>query len=320
MNGWFIFAMIIAMLAGACGLVSLATKGDRGKKKPGGDPTDGAYAHGLSRLFFWGLTVVAAIMVFFCSFTPVGPREIGVVSTFGSLTGHLGSGPNMIWPWEQETTIDGSYQYTEETFKVRIAGGQTADATVQVNWNATQEAADDIYGNFKNTLGMEKKLLDPSLNKATNTALDGYNPLVALASGAKIGTADNPSTAQLGANILALLQPLVGRDIQINNFNLKPLTYDVSVQNQLNTAYTQAGKTVQAQLAEKTAQAQALANQALQQGLAGDPLVLVQQCMTAISSGEFKPPPGFTCWPGAGSGIVLPTSTTTTTTTPAKGK
>jgi regulator of protease activity HflC (stomatin/prohibitin superfamily) len=298
-QGLFIGAIILALIA--VGLFALsrilrsapgATDGDRFAVK----------------VIAWFFAAGTAVTLLFCSYNPVGAREIGVVTLAGSLEGHTGPGPNFLPPWDNLTTIDDSYQLTDETFTVRIAGGQTAQATVQVRWNAVEAAADEIYGNYKTTNGMEKGLLDPEVNVATNTVLGGYSPLDALATGAKAGTTDNPSTAQLGARIEAVLKGRVGDVISVRTFNLKPLVYDAAVQAQINAATNQAAKTIVANEAVKTAAAQAAANKALEVNLATNPLVLVQQCFTAIASGEFKPPAGFSCWPGQGSGVVIPSS------------
>ncbi len=299
MQGLFVFAVVLAAAAVATFIVlrTVFSEADRSARR-------------MVSAVAWGLTGGAAVTLFMCSYNPVGPRDIGVVTAGGRLDGHLPPGYNFTAPWVTVTSIDDSYQLTDETITVRIAGGQTAQAPVQVRWNAVEAAADDIFGNYKTTKGMEKGLLDPDLNVATNTVLNRYNPLNALASGAPAGTPPNPDTAQLGARIEALLEKHVGADIRIATFNLQPLVYDDAVQNQINAATGQQAKTVVAQEAEKTAAAQAAANKALEAGLVNNPLVLVQQCMTAIASGEFKPPAGFSCWPGSGSGVVIPAEAT----------
>jgi regulator of protease activity HflC (stomatin/prohibitin superfamily) len=320
MNGWFIFALVIALFAAACGIMARMSKESRGKTNQKGAASDEAIAHGVFRLLFWILSVVTAIMVFSCSWTPVGPREIGVVSTFGKLTGHLGSGPNLIPPWSQETTIDGSYQPTDDSFTVRIAGGQTATANVYIRWNATQGAADDILANYKNTAGLEKGLLKPELNKAVNTVLEGYDPITPITDGIKAGTIGNPSTAQLSAQIETVLQSRISPDITVDTLVLQPLAYDPTVQGRINSITNQFVKTDVAKQSIQTALAQAQANNDLAASLNDNPLVLVQQCMTGLADGAIKLPAGGSCWPGQGSGVVIPAVTSTTTTTPAKGK
>jgi regulator of protease activity HflC (stomatin/prohibitin superfamily) len=307
-SGIFTFAIIVAAFTVGFAVLARLSHSEKGKRTSRGGLADGALVHAWA----FGLAVSCAaftcLLVFVSSFNIVGTRDIGIVTSFGALAGHEGPGPDLTAPWDNVTTIDDSYQLTDETFTVRIAGGQTAQATVQVRWNAAVPAADDIFANYKTTAGLQSGLLDPELNAATNTVLDGYDPITPLATGAKAGSPTNPSTVQLGGLIETALKGRVGSDINIATLNLKPLTYDTTVQNQINAATNQAAKTVVATEAEKTASAQAAANKLLEQNLANNPLVLVQQCMSAWAAGQITVPAGGSCWPGSGSGIVIPTA------------
>jgi regulator of protease activity HflC (stomatin/prohibitin superfamily) len=252
-----------------------------------------------------GLTTVILVLV--ASWNPVGTQDIGIVTSFGRPVGHVGPGANFTAPWDSVTAMDEAVQLTDDTFTVRIAGGQTAQATLQVRWQVAPGAADDVFRNYRNsTSGVENGLLTPELNAATNAVLDGYDPLTPLATGAAAGTPANPSTTQLATQIQQALKPRLSGDVQIITLVLKPLAYDDTVQGRINSVLAQTAKTDVAKQSELTAQAQAKANAILQQSVAGNPLVLVQQCMTAIADGTFTPPAGFSCWPGNGSGVVIP--------------
>jgi regulator of protease activity HflC (stomatin/prohibitin superfamily) len=302
MQGLFIFAIVLAVVAGifltVAYLIRASTDEDVAGARVVLRAAGGIFAAG------------AAVTVFFCSFNAIGTRDIGVVTSFGRLSGHLGSGIGFTAPWDRVTTIDDSYQLTDETFTVRIKGGQTAQAQLQVRWNAVQDAADDIFANYKTTAGMEKGLLSPELNVAANTVLEDNDPITPLATGAAPGSPKNPNTAQLGAAVKAYLTGRVGNDINVQTLNLKPLAYDTAVQNQINAATNQAAKTVVAKEAEQTATAQAAANKALEQGLVNNPMVLVQQCFTGLADGTIQNQPGFSCWPGSNSGVVIPSAGT----------
>jgi regulator of protease activity HflC (stomatin/prohibitin superfamily) len=314
MPGTFLFAIILAVFAIAAALAGIPAKRayaqarERASRDRLSRPSDVPPYPGILAgvaAFLGGLAVILTLV---SSFNPVGTREIGIVTSFGELAGHLSPGPNFTAPWDSVTTIDDAYQLTDETFTVRIAGAQTAQATVKVRWNAAVTAADDIFQNYKTTAGVESGLLTPELNAATNSVLDGYDPVAPLATGAAPGTATNPNTTQLGARIQAALVARLGGDVNIKTLVLLPLVYDSTVQHQINNVSAQVGKTDVAQQAEKTAQAQATANKLLEQNLAGNPLVLVQQCMSAWAAGEITVPSGASCWPGSNSGIVIPSA------------
>jgi regulator of protease activity HflC (stomatin/prohibitin superfamily) len=313
-----IFAIVLAVIAVVCAgarvpvkrVVTVSAERTSAVRRPYDDDPVPAPAILLGAAVFFA--VFAAVMVLVSSFNPVGTRDIGVVTSFGRLAGHLGPGINFTAPWDYVTSIDDSYQVTDDTFTVRIAGGQTAQATVQLRWDANAAAADDIFRNYKTTAGLEAGLLTPELNAATNAVLDGYDPLTPLASGAAAGTPGNPSTTQLGTQIQSALAARTGQDISIATLVLKPLVYDPTVQARINSITNQVAKTDVAKQSELTAQAQAAANKDLEANLADNPLVLVQQCMSGLNDGDITPVAGFSCWPGSNSGIVIPSASSTT--------
>lgn len=296
-----ILLIIFVVIAIVAGVLTAAT---REKAKNDQDIHDARVALRIVR----ALTITAAVLtLFFTSFNPVGTRQEGIVTSYGRVVGHLGPGPNLTWPWEQVTSMDEAVQLTDETFTVRITGGQTAQATVQIRWRVPAEASNDVFQNYKNaTSGVENGLLTPELNVAANTVLDGYDPITPLVENLKPGTPNNPTTAQLATSIQNVLTPRLNGDVQVITLVLKPLVYDKTVQNNINRVTEQEALTAIAQQSVQTATQQAAANKIAQKALASDPLVLVQQCLTALANGKFTPPAGFSCWPGANSGIVIP--------------
>ena len=294
MPGTFLFAIILAVLA----LLVFA-----GRRFAGSDAKPGlAVIGGLFGVIAVALTIASC-------WNPVPTQDIGIVTSFGQPLGHLGAGANWTAPWDQVTDMDEAIQVTDSTFTVRIAGGQTAQATIQARWRISPAAADDVFRNYKNsTSGVENGLLTPELNASANSVLDGYDPLTPLATGAAAGTPGNPTTTQLATQIQSTLTGRVGADVQIITLVLKPLVYDSTVQDRINSVLAQTAKTDVAKQSELTAQAQARANQIAESALSSNPLVLVQQCMNAIADGQLNPPAGFSCWPGSGSGVVIPSA------------
>lgn len=301
MPGLMILAIVFAIIALVAGAGARAMKGAAARD-------DDAAAGRVALLVITGLMVFGVVATTFASsFNPVGTREEGVVTSFGRTVGHVGPGPNFTNPFDQVTDIDEAVQLTDETFTVRITGGQTAQATVQIRWRVAQGASDDVFQNYKNsTSGVQNGLLTPELNVAANTVLDGYDPITPLVENLKPGTPDNPTTAQLATSIQSILTPRLNGDVDVITLVLKPLVYDGTVQNNINRVTEQKALTAIAEQSVQTATAQAQANKIAAGELASDPLVLVQQCFTALADGKITPVAGFSCWPGAGSGIVLP--------------
>lgn len=303
MPGSFIAAIVFAVIAGLLVLAGIAIR------LAGGGDDDAKFASATACVIGVLFAVVTVALAIASAWNPVPTQDIGIVTSFGQPVGHLGPGANWTAPWDQVTDMDEAVQLTDETFTVRIAGGQTAQATVQVRWQISPPAADDVFRNYRNsTSGVQNGLLTPELNAATNAVLDGYDPLTPLATGAAAGTPGNPSTTQLATEIQQALTPRLGGDVRLITLVLKPLAYDGTVQSRINSVLAQTAKTDVARQSELTATAQAKANEIIQQSLANNPLALVQQCMNAISDGAFSPPAGFSCWPGQGSGVVIPSA------------
>jgi regulator of protease activity HflC (stomatin/prohibitin superfamily) len=241
----------------------------------------------------------------FSSFNAVGTYDIGVTTSFGRVVSYVGPGANWVPPWDNMTTVDESVQQTDDNITVRVAGQQTATADVKLRWQIVPSATDSLFKQYKgSTANVGTALVKPELNVAMNSVYDGYDPILPLSTGAKAGTPDNPSTAQLSAQVQSALSAKIGSQVRIDTLIVEPLKYDQTVENRINSVLAQTAKTDVAKQSIITAQAQAAANKALQENVT--PLTLVQQCMTAISDGQLNPPAGFSCWPGSGSGVVIP--------------
>lgn len=310
MPGTFLFAIIFAVIAIGCAVARVpAKKAHAGAVAAARRPDELVPVPGILLAVTAVFGALAAILTLLSSWNPVPTQDIGIVTSFGQPTGHLGAGAHFTAPWDQVTDMDEAVQVTDTTMKVKIAGQQIADATVAIRWQINATASDDIFRNYKNsTSGVENGLLLPELNSAMNTVYDGYDPVAPLATGAAPGTATNPTTAQLASQVQALLASKVGGDVTVITLVVQPLQYDDTVQQRINSVLAQTAKTDVAKQSELTAEAQARANEIIEQSVANNPLVLVQQCMNAIADGTFTPPAGFSCWPGTGSGVVIPAS------------
>ena len=299
MPGLFIFAIgagILFVLSGGIAVIAgLAGRNDD-------DAVGVAIGAGLVSVV---CLLAAVLSTIFSSFNSVGTYDIGVTTSFGRVISYVGPGPHWIAPWENMVKVDESVQQTNDELTVRVAGQQTAVANVRLRWQIIPSATDSLFKLYKgSTQNVGTALVTPELNVAMNSVYDGYDPILPLSTGAKPGTPDNPSTAQLSSQVQAALEAKIGSQIKIDTLIVQPLKYDQTVENRINSVLAQTAKTDVAKQSIITAQDQAAANKALQQNVT--PLTLVQQCMTAISDGQLNPPAGFSCWPGSGSGVVIP--------------
>lgn len=303
MNGLFVFTIILALAT----LVALALGGVLVAASKGPEGDEDLMAGGIVSLVIGGfLALGTALALIFSSFNSVGTYDIGVTTSFGKVLSYVGPGAHWIAPWENMSLMDESVQSLDYGAKVRLAQQQTAQATVHLRVRVQPGATDALFKLYKgNTANVMTGLVEPKLNEAMNTVLGGYNPITPLSTHAPEGTAGNPTTAQFSDEITSVLNHEIGSQVQIISLVLKPLNYDPEVDNRINSVISQTAKTDTAQEAIKTAQAQAQANKIAKTALSNNPLVLVQQCMTAIADGQLNPPVGFSCWPGGSSSNIL---------------
>ena len=309
MPALFVVAIIFAIFTLVFLAVALLTKKHKGTTDKYGEVSGGAAVHVTSWVLVGVFGFGTVMATLFSSFNAVGTYDEGVTTSFGKVISYVGPGANWIPPWDNMTTMDESVQPTNDTLTVRVAGQQTAVATVKLRWQIIPGSTDSLFRLYKgSTANVGTGLVIPDLNLAMNGVYDGYDPILPLSTGALPGTPENPTTGQLSAEVEAALKAKIGSQVKIDTLIVQPLKYDQTVENRINSVLAQRAKTDVAKQSIITANDQALANKALQQNVT--PLTLVQQCMTAIADGQLNPPAGFSCWPGSGSGVVIPSSST----------
>jgi SPFH domain/Band 7 family protein len=254
------------------------------------------------------LALIAGVLsTVFSSFNAVGTYDIGVTTSFGKVQSYVGPGAHWIAPWDNMSLMDESVQPIDDSLTVRVAGQQTAQAEVKLRVQLVPSATDSLFKQYKgNTQNVITALVKPELNAAMNSVYDGYDPILPLSTGAKAGTPDNPSTQQLSDAVKAKLTAAIGQQVMVNTLIVQPLKYDQTVENRINSVLAQTAKTDVAKQAEITAQAQAAANNTIQASLAKNPLVIANNCVNGLIDGQITNEPGFSCWPGSGSGVVIP--------------
>lgn len=299
MPGLFVFAIILGVISLVCWGVTVVAGIAASKEENAVGVAIGA------GIIAFIVGCGSGLAIIFSSFNSVGTYDIGVTTSFGKVLSYVGPGAHWIAPWENMSLMDESVQPINETLTVRVAGQQTAQADVKLRVQLVPSATDSLFKLYKgNTQNVISSLVLPSLNVAMNSVYDGYDPILPLSTGAKPGTPDNPSTGQLSAQVQAALSARIGTQVKVDSLIVAPLKYDQTVENRINSVLAQTAKTDVAKQSVITAENQARANEVLKQNVT--PLTLVQQCMTAIADGQLNPPAGFSCWPGSGSGVVIP--------------
>lgn len=255
------------------------------------------------------LTLIAS------SYAEVGTKTIGIETSFGKPVGHLSTGLHWIRPWGSVTDMDEAVQVDNYTgqycIDVRIADQQTACLVAKVRWQIKTSAADELFGNYKNsTSGVQDGLLEPELSNVANTVFDSYDPIALLNSGIPSGSKGNPTVPQMGVLVKAALVKDIGKQINIVSLSTPTIQYDTTVQSRINSVLTQKANTQIAQQQIQTNTAQAKANQALEKSLSNDPNVLVSKCLDLqgemVAKGMQPVTSCFASSGGGGSTVVVP--------------
>lgn len=259
--------------------------------------------------------VIGGLILIGSTVVQVHAKEIGVVTAFGRPTGEIGAGLHLKWPWQSVTKINETIftdTYADNAaLPVRLGDGNTASVSATIRWHVDPTAADYIYANYRSDNPAESlrdAVVDTQFKAAVNQVFSSYNPT------ANINALSfSPNYEAMGKAITTSMidrvkdasgEPLVVLD----GVTVAGIQYSQATEQRINSIVAQAAKTEQAIQAEQTARAQAKANQLLAASLR-DPAVLVSKCLDELASGAFTPPAGFSCWPGSGSGVVIPSAT-----------
>ena len=269
--------------------------------------------------------VLAIFFILISTLTVVGTRNSGVVSVFNKPTGEtLPAGLHMKLPWEKVTDIDASIKVVEyfgdDAIQVKIADGGDAKISVSYRWRINPDAADKVFQDYRNSdLDIEdairKALVSTNVKSAINEEFGKYDPL----SGANLEnlTPEQLATAEINVvpdyeafnaaiqtNVEAKIANL-GDLVDIQSITISAVQLPENTQNRIN-AFNAAVQDTKIALQEvATKQAQAEGNNQLAASLQ-DPNVLVSKCFDALAAGQFVLPAGGSCWPGGGSGVVIP--------------
>lgn len=294
--------LILAIIAGAiAGVLYLAAAG----LKSSGSATVGEVV-GTKIAGHIALGIAILFTVLSC-FTVVSTKQVGVVTTFGAPQGTLSNGLHLKFPWQKVTELDAAIQTDTDEYGVRLANQYRATVESTVRWRIVPDAADDLFRDYRTFENIRDSLVTKQLNAAENEVFAGYDPLKSLS------TEPDPAiveqSGELGEQVKAVLQEKVGDQIEILDVLTPRPDYDTATEEKISQYQQAIADTRIAEQRKKTATAEAAANRILRNSVSNDPNVLVSKCIDAINtmvkSGQ-PVPAGFSCWPGGGSAVVVP--------------
>lgn len=272
---------------------------------------------------FIGLAILASGV-----FTSVTAKNAGVLVSFGKVSEKtLSPGLHAKLPWQKVIEIDGTIQTDEYKddycIEVRIGDGSQACVSITNRWSVVETEADRVYKDFKSddpTLSFRDAVISTELKESLQTALSDYNPV------AQFNGVDNEaSSAELSFSpdykeIARVVTEDMNKKLknrvnggaamaQIESITMSYLRLSDNTQKKLDDYVAAIGETRIAEQKQQTAAAQAEANRQLSSSVSNDPNVLVSKCLDTLAESResgYALPAGFSCWPGGGTGVVIP--------------
>ena len=296
------FVLGILLIIGSIVAIIAVRKSSLAAKKSGS--ALGLVALGAVIAFLGGIGLIAA-----GSHTTVPTRSVGVEVSYGKPLGVLSNGFHWIRPWASVETFDGTVQTVRLTgadaLAVRLGNQTTAKVDASVQWQIdTTGDFLSLYRQYKTFDNIENNVIERQLANALNEVFESFNPLASLDANGN----QTVHVTDLAAEVSAKLAAAMPAGLRIDNVTIPLITYDATVEAQINSIIAAASASRVAVQQEQTAAAIKKANDLLSAGnlTAG---VLYQNCLTmtqsALKAGE-QLPAGWSCG-SPGAQVVIPT-------------
>jgi regulator of protease activity HflC (stomatin/prohibitin superfamily) len=265
------------------------------------------------------------------SFAIVGTKEVGVITTFGKPVGELSNGIHLVLPWQEVTELDAAIQTDSvvddrksqecTSASVRLANQSTACVDDSIRWRIKPEAADELFRDYRSFDNIRDSLVTRELNSALNSVMSHFNPLSTLINSTQNTETESTEGGEeeraeinlptLAKEVQEKMQTEIGSQIEVLSVIIPFAGYDQKTQEKINLFQAALANTKIATQEEKTALHEANANRNLAASVSHDPNVLVSKCLSVLDNmvKDKRPvPAGFSCWPGGGSAIVVPSA------------
>lgn len=268
--------------------------------------------------------VVLAVVIFaLFSWTQVGPKNVGVLTTFGKPSDRtLDPGFHWTWPWQETTEIDGSVQSREyegdDCIYVKIGDGSRSCVTTTINWRIVPDKAHVIYADYRGDGDYDDdpvaaywgKVLSKQYKAAIQSAFADYNPVAELETvGGDAKATDlsfSPDLPFYEDRLRTEMTQRLGEDpiAEVESITISYFSFADSTQTTIDNFIEAVGETRITAQGKETAREQKEINDLLAESVSNDPNVLVAKCLALIEANQFDPPAGFSCWPGGGQGTL----------------
>lgn len=246
------------------------------------------------RVLALGSALLALLFVLLGSFTIVGTRSVAIVTSFNRPTGTtLDNGIHPKWFWQSTNEMDAAIQIDryvgDHRIKVRLGNSSTADADASIRWQIKQDAADELFVQYKTFDNVKTNLVERNLQVALNEVFASFDPLAPQ----NLDTSPLPALSQ---RALGLLKGKVGSQVEILDVSVPVIDFDDNTEGKINQLNAERASTAVAKQSQQTADAQAEANRKLASSVSNDPNVITSNCINKAIDKGLSP---FGCWPSS---------------------
>lgn len=205
----------------------------------------------------------AGIVLLLGSFTVVGTRQVGIETSFGKPTGRtFGNGIHFKAPWAKVTEMDAAIQNDvyqgEHRIAVRLGNNSTAAADVNIRWNINQDAADELFQQYKTFDNVRSNLIERNLRTALNEAFTKFDPLAVPKEGQQ-----RVDLNSVTLDSLNLMRQKSGTQVDILDLSIPIIDYDDQTEGRINAINGAIADTTRATQEAKTAAQRRLAAEEL---------------------------------------------------------
>jgi len=244
-----------------------------------------------------GLAACGVLFLVLSCTTVVGTRQIGVATQFNRPTGTTYSnGFHFKSPLVQVHEMDGAVQIDtyqgERRIAVRLGNNSTALADASVRWQIKQDAADELFVQYKTFDGVRVNLIERNLKVALNEAFAAFDPLAAK-------NLDESPLPAIAKEAFELLKKKVGAEVDILDVAVPTIDYDDKTEERINQINEERANTTKAEQEIKTNEARRQAAEKLAGMAPPDLRIAIANCLNKMAETGHN----LNCFP-IGQGVV----------------
>lgn len=187
---------------------------------------------------------LALLCLVLASTTIVGTRQIGVATQFNRPNGDTyTNGFHFKSPLVKVHEMDGAVQIDtyqgDSRIAVRLGNNSTALADASIRWQIKQDAADELFVQYKTFDGVRVNLIERNLKVALNEAFASFDPLATK----NLETSPLPAISK---DALDILRDKVGAEVEIIDVSVPTIDYDDKTEERINQINEERANTTKA--------------------------------------------------------------------------